>query len=196
MVSDGVSAIAAVEESACPLVVTEWQLGDMTGIELAQMIKGAASGQSTRVLMVSDFSSSPPMAEALRRGVDDCVSKSCQPEELVVRANMVLQRPSVQPVNGTLEVGPIALDHAGHKVSVGDNELSLSPVEYRLIRFLMENPGRVFDRQQLLEQVWKRKNGIGPRTVDVHIRRLRAALEPYQCDHLLHTVRGFGYRFG
>ncbi|NND37460.1 MAG: response regulator [Gammaproteobacteria bacterium] len=196
MVGDGVSAIAAVRKSFCSLVVTEWQLGDMTGLDLAQMIKASAKTRGTRVMMVSDASAAPRFSEALDSGVDDCVVKPCRPDELLARASLVLRRPSVLPIDDALTVGPITLDRPAHKVSVGDAELKLSPVEYRLIRFFLENPGRVFDRQQLLEQVWQRRNGIGVRTVDVHVRRLRASLEPHQCAHLLQTVRGFGYRFG
>jgi two-component system phosphate regulon response regulator PhoB len=95
-----------------------------------------------------------------------------------------------------LEVGPIRLDKLGHKVLVGSEEIELAPVEFRLMAYFMENPGRVMARRHLLEQVWRRRNGIGERTVDVHVRRLRAALEPHACDDLLQTVRGFGYRFG
>ena len=168
----------------------------MTGLDLAQIIKGSLRTRWTRILMVSSSADRPSIAEAVDMGVDDCVPKSCEAEELVARTSLVLRRPSVMPLDSVLKVGPVTLDRIAHKAAVRGIEISLSPAEFRLIRFFMQNPGRVFSRQQLLDMVWRRRNGIGPRTVDVHVRRLRATLEPHHCDHLLQTVRGFGYRFG
>ena len=193
---NGITAMEEIEKHSYSLIVTEWLLGDMTGLELAQMVKRSPMSRWSRVLMVSRRKEARHIAAALEGGVDDYVAMPCQAEELVARANAVLRRPAAPVLDGLLTVGPVTLDRAGHKVAVSGSEIELAPVEFRLMAFFMENPGRVMARQQLLDQVWKRRNGIGERTVDVHVRRLRAALEPHCCDHLLQTVRGFGYRFG
>jgi len=196
LVGDGISAIAAIEKAPYSLAVTEWNLGDMTGLDMAGAIKSSPHGHDIRILLVSSCADSANISHVIDRGVDDYLAKSCQADELIARTNAVLRRPSVTPLEGVLRAGPLTLDKVAHKVTAGSTEIRLSPVEFRLVKFFMENPGRVFDRQQLLELVWRRRRGIGPRTVDVHVRRLRAALEPHACDHLLQTVRGFGYRFG
>jgi len=195
IVSSGLDAIAAIERAPFSLVVTAWRLGDMTGFDLARMIKGSANDRQPLILMVSDSNDSPRLSEAVAHGVDDCVTKPFESDDLVARVDLILRRTGVPPVNGKLRAGPIILDKTSHKVTVDTTEVHLSPVEFRLLNFLMKNPGRVFTRRELLENVWERSNHMGQRTVDVHVRRLRAALEPHQCDQMLHTVRGFGYRF-
>ncbi len=196
MVSDGDGVITALKQSSYALVVTEWLLGDMTALELAQTIKRTSKHSCIRILVLAENLDSSIIASALDGGIDDCLAKSCQAEELVARASAILRRSSILPEEHTLKVGLVTLDRASHKVRVGSNELTMSPLEYRLLSFFMQNQGRMFERQQLLEEVWKRRNGIDSRTVDVHVRRLRAALKPHYCDHLLQTVHGFGYRFG
>ena len=195
-VGDGASVITAIKRYSYSLVVTEWLLGDMTALELVQAIKSSSQNSCIPILMLSDEVDSSIIVKALDGGIDDCLAKSCQTEELVARASAVLRRSSALPEERALKVGPVTLDRTSHKVLVGINELTMSPLEYRLLNFFMENQGRMFGRQQLLEEVWKRRNGISSRTVDVHVRRLRATLEPHYCDHLLQTVHGFGYRFG
>ena len=107
----------------------------------------------------------------------------------------MLRRPASPTPENVLEAGRSVWTGSAW-VLVGSRELDLAPVEFRLMAYFMENPGRALARRHLLEQVWRRRPGIGERTVDVHVRRLRAALEPHACDKLLQTVRGFGYRFG
>jgi two-component system phosphate regulon response regulator PhoB len=146
--------------------------------------------------MLSVRNEASAVAQALDSGVDDYLIKPVREEELVARINAVLRRPAAPGRDSVLEIGPLRLDRVGHKVTVGSREIELAPVEFRLMAYFMENPGRVMARRHLLEHVWRRRNGIGERTVDVHVRRLRAALEPHSCENLLQTVRGFGYRFG
>lgn len=194
-VEDGAAAVSALERNVFSLTVTEWVLGDMTGLELLRIIRQSPGSCSTRVLMVSRRCDAASITRALESGVDDYVVKPCKTEELIARAGVVLKRPTAPAIGDLLRAGPLTLDRSSHKVRAGERELSLSPAEFRLMAFFMENPGRVLSRQQLLGRVWKRRNGIGERTVDVHVRRLRAALEPHGCQELLQTVRGFGYRF-
>jgi len=178
------------------MIVTEWMLRDMSGLELAHYVRKHANGRLTRVVMLSGRSDAGVVAHALDSGIDDYLVKPVREEELVARVNAVLRRPAAPSRESVLEVGPIRLDKLGHKVTVGAGELDLAPVEFRLMAYFMENRGRVLARRHLLEHVWRRRHGIGERTVDVHVRRLRAALEPHACADLLQTVRGFGYRFG
>ena len=194
--SDAMTAVERVEQRAFDMVVTEWMLRDMSGLELAQYVRKHANGRLTRVVILSERSDGGAVAQALNSGVDDYLTKPVREEELLARVNAALRRPATPSRENVLEIGPIRLDKLGHKVTVGVREIGLAPVEFRLMAYFMENPGRVLARRHLLEQVWRRRSGIGERTVDVHVRRLRAALEPHSCENLLQTVRGFGYRFG
>jgi two-component system phosphate regulon response regulator PhoB len=136
------------------------------------------------------------VARAKAAGVDEVVFKPWQKGELIARVNAALHRPQTRGMRDVLAHSEVELDRLSHKVRVQGTQVDLAPIEFRLLAYLMEHPGRVLDRQQLLEDVWNRRAGIGERTVDVHVRRLRAVLEPFGCDALIHTVRGFGYRFG
>ena len=194
--SDALTAVDRLEQRAFDMVVTEWMLRDMSGLELAQYVRKHANGRLTRVVMLSGRNDAGAVAQALDSGIDDYLTKPVREEELVARVNAALRRPAAPSRENVLEIGPIRLDKLGHKVTVGAREIGLAPAEFRLMAYFMENPGRVLARRHLLEQVWRRRGGIGERTVDVHVRRLRAALEPHSCENLLQTVRGFGYRFG
>lgn len=193
---DATTAVEKIDQRTFDLVTTEWMLRDMSGLELALYIRRHANGSLTRVLMLSGHTDSAAVAHALDSGIEDYIVKPVRDEELVARIGAALRRPAAPSQENVLQVGPIRLDKLGHKVTVGTGELDLAPVEFRLMAYFMENRGRVLPRRHLLEQVWRRRNGIGERTVDVHVRRLRAALEPHACADLLQTVRGFGYRFG
>ncbi len=194
--SDALTAVDLVAQRPFDMVVTEWMLRDMSGLELAQYVRKQANGRLTRVVLLSGRNDPGAVAHALDSGVDDYLTKPVREEELIARVNAALRRPAAPSRENVLEIGPIRLDKLGHKVTVGAREIGLAPAEFRLMAYFMENPGRVLARRHLLEQVWRRRGGIGERTVDVHVRRLRAALEPHSCENLLQTVRGFGYRFG
>jgi len=168
----------------------------MSGLELARYVRRHPNGRLARVVMLSGRNEVGAIAHALDGGVDDYLTKPVREEELLARVNAAMRRPAAPSRENVLEVGPIRLDKVGHKVTVGTREIELAPVEFRLMAYFMENPGRVLARRHLLENVWRRRSGIGERTVDVHVRRLRAALEPHSCENLLQTIRGFGYRFG
>jgi two-component system phosphate regulon response regulator PhoB len=198
---DGQTALGALEERAADLVLTDWRLADMSGSELIDRIQarnGDGGEPTAKVLVVASSAEGSVVAAALGQGADDFMAKSGSSKELVARVRAALRRPPCQFANakGVSLVGPVRLEKLTHRVTVDGTPIELAPAEYRLIAFLMENPGRVYDRQHLLEKVWHRRNGIGERTVDVHVRRLRALLEPHGCADLLQTIRGFGYRFG
>jgi two-component system phosphate regulon response regulator PhoB len=193
---DATAAVDRLEQQAYDLVLTEHALRDMSGVDLAQYVRRHPNGRLTRVVIFSGRSDPAAVAHALNSGIDDYLFKPCREEELLARIGAALRRPAVPAREDVLEVGPIRLDKLGHTVTVGSAPLELAPAEFRLMAYFMENPGRVLARHHLLEKVWRRRAGIGERTVDVHVRRLRAALEPHRCESLLQTVRGFGYRFG
>ncbi|MFN4064997.1 MAG: winged helix-turn-helix domain-containing protein, partial [Parazoarcus communis] len=131
----------------------------------------------------------------LELGADDYVAKPFSPRELVARIKAVLRRRAPQATEDPVELGGLRLDPETHRVSAGEQALSLGPTEFRLLHFLMTHPERVHSRAQLLDQVWGDHVFVEERTVDVHIRRLRCALEPSGHDALVQTVRGSGYRF-
>ncbi len=197
-VADATTAVEFLEHGAIDMAILDWMLRDMSGLELASFLRKHANGRLGRVLILSDQADAVMIASALDSGVDDYLTKPVRAEELLARVHAALRRPAASALENVLQVGPVRLDKLGHKVTVGPNELELelAPAEYRLMAYFMENQGRVLARRHLLDQVWRRRSGIGERTVDVHVRRLRAALEPHSCENLLQTVRGFGYRFG
>lgn len=192
----GGEALLRLANGDYDLLTIEWMLADMTALELTEAIRRRATHNPVHALIISDFADAENKARALESGVDDFVAKSDADLEIVARVNAALRRPPAVVTNWVVRVGPVLIDKMAHKVVVNELEISLAPVEYRLMEFFLENSGRVLDRKYLLEKVWERRGGIGERTVDVHVRRLRAALEPHKCEHLLQTVRGFGYRFG
>lgn len=190
------AALTEVEQRSVDLVLADWRLPDMSGLELAAELRRRPGALLSRVVLVSGRTDPQAAAAALDGGADDFLPKTCAAPELLARVHAALRRPPSNAGGDVLEVGPIRLERQNHKVLVDSSPLPLAPAEFRLIAYFMEHPGRVLPRRQLLEQVWRSRGGIGERTVDVHVRRLRAALEPHQCDHLLQTVRGYGYRFG
>jgi two-component system phosphate regulon response regulator PhoB len=136
----------------------------------------------------------PNAVAALEFGADDCLALPFEPSELVARVNACLRRPLATIRPDQLTVGPLVLDKAVHRLLVRGQEVSLSPAEFRLLAFLLENQGRVFSRDELLRGAWPKNITAGGRTVDVHVRRLRQLLEPFGCDDIIQTVRSFGYR--
>jgi two-component system phosphate regulon response regulator PhoB len=192
---DAETAMSLLRTGSFAVVITEWSLPDVSGLELAAWVRRNPRSAGARILVISDRSEHADITDAFEHGIDDYVLKALCPEELVARVNAALRRPVAGEAN-ILQVGAVVLDRDRHRVTVGEHEIDLAPAEFRLMAHFMENKGRVFGRKQLLVQVWNRHKGIGERTVDVHVRRLRAALTPHGQEKLLQTVRGFGYRFG
>jgi two-component system phosphate regulon response regulator PhoB len=131
----------------------------------------------------------------LEGGADDYITKPFSPRELLARIQAVLRRSAPAGAGDIMEVEGLKLDDSSHRVSAGEREIALGPTEYRLLHFFMTHPERVFSRGQLLDRVWGGNTYVEERTVDVHIRRLRKALEPFLLERLVQTVRGAGYRF-
>ena len=189
------SAIKAVRDTCPDLMVCEFALPDLSGIELLNDVRSSDELRKLRVLMTSATPGSDDVVAALESGADDFVAKPVDFQELAARISACLNRPANNVDAGRISAGGIAIDKIGHRVIVNDTFVTLAPREYRLLLFLLAHQDRVFSRKQLLVYVWDRDVAVGPRTVDVHIRRLRSLLEPYGYDRYLQTVRGAGYRF-
>jgi two-component system phosphate regulon response regulator PhoB len=160
---------------------------------LAELRAGDATRRS-RVIVWAEQGEIGDAAMALELGADDCLALPLDAAELVARANACLRRPLAAMRPDELTAGPLVLDKAMHRLMIRGREVALSPAEFRLLAFLLENQGRVFSREELLRGAWPKNITAGGRTVDVHVRRLRQLLEPFGCDVLIQTVRSFGYR--
>lgn len=160
---------------------------------LAQLREADAT-KGSRLIVWAQHADMPSAVEALELGADDCLALPFEPSELVARVNASLRRPLATTYVDKLKAGKLVLDKSMHRLLVNGQEVSLSPAEFRLLAFLLENQGRVFSRDELLRGAWPKNIAAGGRTVDVHVRRLRQLLEPFACDGIIQTVRSFGYR--
>jgi two-component system phosphate regulon response regulator PhoB len=176
------------------LALIDWMLPDMSGLELTRTLKREQGFEDLGIIMLTARADEYDKIAGLEGGADDYITKPFAPRELIARIQAVLRRS--QSVNDeVLRAGVLELDAAGHRVVAGGSEIRLGPTEYRLLRFLMAHPDRVFSRTQLLDRVWGANVYVEERTVDVHIRRLRKALAEQGADAYIQTVRGAGYRF-
>jgi two-component system phosphate regulon response regulator PhoB len=177
------------------LVLIDWMLPDMSGLELTRHIKREAATRDLPVIMLTARAAEGDKVAGLDGGADDYMTKPFSPRELLSRINAVLRRAGPAASDETIELGGLRMDRAAHRVSVNGADVQLGPTEYRMLEFFMLNPERVYTRAQLLDRVWGGNVYVEERTIDVHIRRLRKALEEVTMDHLIQTVRGSGYRF-
>ena len=180
-----------IEEKAPDLVLLDWMLPDSSGIDLLHRIRKYHS--KLPVIMLTAKAEEEDRVLGLDMGADDYIVKPFSVKELKSRIQAVLRR-SI-PENQAVQIGELFLDPDSQRVKVGDEPLDLPPTEFRLLHYFMTHEDRVFSRGQLLDQVWGQQVYVEERTVDVHIRRLRKNLEPYQLDTMLQTVHGSGYRF-
>ena len=192
--ADAAEAQTRVFEQLPDLVLLDWMLPDISGIDLARRLKHDAATRELPIIMLTARGEEDDKIRGLEVGADDYVTKPFSPRELVARIRAVLRRIAV-PEHEVLEVSGLQLDQASYRVTSQGNPVELGPTEFRLLQFLMSHPERVYSRNQLIDRVWGGTAYIEERTVDVHVRRLRKALEPYQHDKFIQTVRGAGYRF-
>jgi two-component system phosphate regulon response regulator PhoB len=188
-------ARARIADRRPDLVLIDWMLPDMSGLELTRALKKDKDMREVPVIMLTARAEEQDKVNGLEGGADDYVTKPFSPRELLARINAVLRRTTSAPTEEVVAAGLLTLDAAGHRVSAGDATVPLGPTEYRLLSFFMTHPERVYSRSQLLDRVWGGNVYVEERTVDVHIRRLRKALEGFDCDKFIQTVRGAGYRF-
>jgi two-component system phosphate regulon response regulator PhoB len=192
---DCAAARASIADARPDLLLIDWMLPDQSGLELTRAVKRSKDTQDLPVIMLTARAEEHDKVSGLEGGADDYVTKPFSPRELLARINAVLRRASPSATGESLEAGGLVLDAASHRVTVEEQNVALGPTEYRLLQFFMEHPERVYSRSQLLDRVWGGNVYVEERTVDVHIRRLRKALEPSGRDGLVQTVRGSGYRF-
>jgi two-component system phosphate regulon response regulator PhoB len=193
-------ALQLLRNTKPDLVILDWMMPGKSGVQFARELRSNPSTQAIPILMLTAKGEEADKVLGLDAGADDYVTKPFSPKELVARVKALLRRHVFEAVEEkALVLGPIQLDPVAHRLTIriSDNTskaLALGPTEFRLMQFLMANPERVHSRTHLLDNVWGNEVYIEERTVDVHIKRLRAALAPFACDHYIETVRGSGYR--
>ena len=192
-------ALAHMKDRLPSLLILDWMLPGKSGVQFAKELRAQERTRGLPILMLTAKSEEHDKVSGLDSGADDYVTKPFSPKELVARVKALLRRQSPIEDTGPLSIGPIKLDSSSHRVlaiwpDVDPKPIPLGPTEYRLLQFFMANPERVHSRASLLDNVWGNEVYIEERTVDVHIKRLRAALAPVDCDRFIETVRGSGYR--
>jgi two-component system phosphate regulon response regulator PhoB len=187
------TAMKVAERVRPAVIVLPW-LGRRPVREALAQLRAADATRRSRLIVWAEHGDMPSAVAALEFGADDCLSLPFEPSELIARVNACLRRPFATVRPDQLTAGPLVLDKAVHRLLVHGQEVALSPAEFRLLSFLLENQGRVFSRDELLRGAWPKNITAGGRTVDVHVRRLRQLLEPFGCDDMIQTVRSFGYR--
>ncbi len=190
---DGESAMLLADEVEPDLILLDWMLPNISGIEVCRQLKRQKRTASTPVLMLTARGEEEDRIRGLDTGADDYVVKPYSIKELLARVRSMLRRTRPGSVGQTLEYREIVLDPVQHKVTRGGQSIKLGPTEFRLLVTLLEMPGRVWSRDQLLDRVWGRTADVDLRTVDVHVGRLRKALREYDDRDPIRTVRGFGY---
>ncbi|WP_010139570.1 phosphate regulon transcriptional regulator PhoB [Oceanicola sp. S124] len=193
---NGEEAILLVDEVAPDIIVLDWMLPNLSGIEVCRQLKMRSETRGVPIIMLSARSEEVDRVRGLETGADDYVVKPYSVIELMARVRAQLRRTRPASMGERLEYEDIVLDAETHRVTRQSKELKLGPTEFRLLSTFMEKPGRVWSREQLLDRVWGRDIYVDTRTVDVHIGRLRKALCAHGGDDPLRTVRGAGYALG
>jgi two-component system, OmpR family, phosphate regulon response regulator PhoB len=187
------AALRLLTDALPDLVILDWMLPTTSGLQLARQLRADPRTRQLPIIMVTARGEEPDKVAGLDGGADDYIVKPFSPKELVARVQALLRRRAPELSTGSLVNGPIRLDTTSYEAFVDGKRMTLTPIEFKLLRFLMANPGRVYSRNQLLDQVWGDHVYVEERTVDVHVRRLRMALGEVG-EALIETVRGAGYK--
>jgi len=193
--TDAETSMRLLNDALPDLILLDWMLPGMSGIDFARRLRADPRTRSVPIIMLTAKGEEQDKVLGLETGADDYVTKPFSPRELLARIQAVLRRGRPHATKDAVLAGGLRLDPIAHRVTANGASVDLGPTEFRLLHFLMTHPERVHTRDQLLDQVWGDHVFVEERTVDVHIRRLRAALEPSGLDSLIQTVRGSGYRF-
>jgi two-component system phosphate regulon response regulator PhoB len=190
-------AYTLVVDQRPDVILLDWMLPGGSGLELLRRLKREDSTREVPVIMLTAKTTEDNMIQGLDVGADDYITKPFAPRELIARLRALLRRTGAGEESDRMEVGGLALDGESRRIFVGDTSIDMGPTEFNLLQFFMSHPERAYTRGQLLDQVWGANVYVEERTVDVHIRRLRKALQTEQADYsgLIQTVRGTGYRF-
>lgn len=195
LAGDAAQAYQQTQDVLPDLILLDWMLPGMSGIEFARKLRAQSRTQNIPIIMLTAKAQEQDKLTGLEVGADDYMIKPFSTRELNARIKAVLRRRAPQMIADRVEVGALVLDPITYRITAGDKEVHMGPTEFKLLHFFMTHTERVYSRVQLLDQVWGDHVFIEERTVDVHIRRLRAALEETGQDAALQTVRGVGYRF-
>lgn len=193
-----IEAMPLIVDEKPDLILLDWMMPEVSGLELVRRLKRDDALKEIPVIMLTAKAEEQNAVSGLDAGADDYISKPFRPRELLSRIRAVLRRVDEQLDGEFLSVEELSLDPVGHRVFIEDEQISMGPTEFKLLKFFMTHPERAYSRGQLLDQVWGNNVYVEERTVDVHIRRLRKALNPSKnIDYgkLIQTVRGTGYRF-
>ena len=188
-------ALLRINESRPDIILMDWMMPGISGRELTQRLRNDSLTEDSPIIMLTARVTEDDRVSGLDSGADDYLTKPFSPRELLARIKAVMRRSKPGEKDGHLTVGRLKMDLLSCRVLCDDAEIRLGPTDYRLLEFFMNNPGRAYTRTQLLDRVWGANVYLEDRTVDVHIRRLRKALEEAGVNTYLQTVRGHGYRF-
>jgi len=177
------------------LILLDWMLPGMSGIDYARRLRSVPETRDIPIIMLTAKSSEGDVLRGLETGADDYIIKPFSTKELLARVKAVLRRSGSENASAMIVAEGLVLDPETYRVTANDEELDISPTEFKLLHFFISHPERVYSRTQLLDQVWGENVYVEERTVDVHIRRLRKILQPYAYDRYIQTVRSVGYRF-
>lgn len=191
--TDANVAMDSLRNTLPDMILLDWMLPGRSGLAFAREVRSNPRTKAVPIIMVTARVEENSKVIGLEHGVDDYITKPFSPRELLARIKAVLRRRAPHSTDDAVKIGSLVLDPVSHRVCAGDKSLHIGPTEFRLLHFLMTHPDRVYSRAQLLDQVWGDHVFLGERTVDVHIRRLRLALQPSNHAKLIRTVRGSGY---
>ncbi len=191
--ADGEEALLLAEESPPDVIILDWMIEGVSGLEVCRRLRRKAATQNVPIIMLTARGEEADRIRGLETGADDYVTKPFSPRELIARVNAVLRRVRPALAGEQLVYGDIEMDVVSHKARRGGKTVALGPTEFRLLRHFMEHPKRVFSRERLLTTVWSHATEIESRTVDVHVRRLRKALNEGGRPDIIRTVRSAGY---
>lgn len=193
--ADAQAARLSVADERPDLILMDWMMPGTSGVELTREFKAQATTRDIPVIMLTARVEEEDKIRGLNIGCDDYVSKPFSYPELIARIQAVLRRATPGGEDERLSASGLEVDMASQRVTANGKAIHLGPTEYRLLHFLISHPERVYTREQVLDRVWGQNVYVEERTVDVHVRRLRKALEPFGYDRMVQTVRGSGYRF-
>jgi two-component system, OmpR family, phosphate regulon response regulator PhoB len=193
--ADARSGRAEVANKLPDLLLVDWMLPDTSGLEFTRALKRDRETRELPIIMLTARAEEGDKVAGLEGGADDYITKPFSPRELLARINAVLRRAMPSEGGERIDIEGLVLDQSSQRVTSGEKTVALGPTEYRMLAFFMSHPERVYTREQLLDRVWGGNVYVEERTIDVHIRRLRKALEEFGYDRLIQTVRGSGYRF-
>ena len=194
--SDAHKADSIIKKSVPDILLVDWMMPGLSGVDFTRKLRRNEATRTMPIIMLTAKTEEEDLIKGLENGADDYITKPFSPRALIARIHALLRRSSGDDINHEkLEVNGLILDSSSHRIQFNNTEIEMGPTEFRLLQFFMLHPEKVYSRTQVLDQVWGDHVYVEERTVDVHIRRLRKALEPSNHETLVQTVRGVGYRF-